>query len=156
MDIENDNFTSSFALKEKGNGYFNQGKYFEAIDYYTRAISVNPKDASCYSNRAACHLKMQNYAACIADADVAIQQDSTYAKAYRRKAQGYLGKGDLKMARITYEKAVQNCRGDQNLSRNLKGISEAERYYEKIDSSINEGNTALALIDKGRCPSARV
>ena len=148
MDIEHDNFTSSFALKQKGNEYFNQGKYLDAIEYYTRAISVNPKDASCYSNRAACHLKMQNYVACIADADQAIQEDRTYAKAYRRKAQGYLGKGDLRMARITYEKAVQNCPGDHSLARNLQAVAEAERYYEKIDSSINDGNTALALIDK--------
>lgn len=147
MDIEHDN-NASYALKQKGNEYFNQGKFVEAIDYYTRAISVNTRDASCYSNRAACHLKMQNYAACIADAEAAIQIDSRYAKAYRRKAQGHLGKGDLRMARFTYEKAVSMCPNDQSLQRNLRAVQEAEPYYEKIDSSINDGNTAIVLVDK--------
>ena len=152
MEVEDANLSevekNSFYLKTKGNEYFNNGDYLNAIEYYTRAIDFNPKDASCYSNRAACHLKLRNYSVCISDADLAIQQDKKYAKAYRRKAQGYLGMGDLHMARVTYEDADAVCGDDQSISRSLRNIREAEHYYDRIDSSINEGSKALSYIDK--------
>lgn len=95
MDIENINVSSSDVqkaetLKNKGNDLFKSGNYEGAIDYYTKAISINPKDPANYSNRAACYLKLFNYDLCVNDANLAIKYDSKYVKAYRRKAQDIL------------------------------------------------------------------
>lgn len=43
-----------------------------------------------FSNRAAVHLKMENYGLVIVDAEEAINYDPTYPKAYYRKADGLI------------------------------------------------------------------
>ena len=52
-----------------------------------------------YSNRAAIHLKMENYGLAINDADCAIDVDSEYAKSYYRKADGYIAIDKYKEAK---------------------------------------------------------
>lgn len=48
------------------------------------------KIAIYYSNRAAVHLKMENYGLAISDADEAINYCPEYAKSYYRKADGLI------------------------------------------------------------------
>lgn len=43
------------ALKDLGNAAFKAHDWPTAIDYYTQAIAVNPKEPSYYSNRAQVH-----------------------------------------------------------------------------------------------------
>lgn len=52
---------SAELLKNKGNDFFKKGDYEEAINYYTKAIGLNPNDASYYCNRAACYMKLKKY-----------------------------------------------------------------------------------------------
>ena len=63
-------------LKEEGNEYFKQGKYENALVCYTEALKVSNKVGSdCndselavyYKNRAATHLKLENYDKAITD-----------------------------------------------------------------------------------------
>ena len=45
------NSSSSTTYFEKGNDYFKQGDYQEAIEQYDEAIRLDPLDAIAYSNR---------------------------------------------------------------------------------------------------------
>ena len=45
------------VFKAEGNKYFAQKKWSEAIDSYSKAIDINPNDATFYSNRSACFMQ---------------------------------------------------------------------------------------------------
>lgn len=63
------------------------------MEHYSKAIDLQIKTKHCsvyYSNRAACHLKMENYGLAIIDCDEAINLNKDNQKAYYRKADGKL------------------------------------------------------------------
>ncbi|XP_027926546.1 uncharacterized protein LOC114183653 [Vigna unguiculata] len=76
--------------KRAGNENFKVGKYTEAIENYTAALSCNIKScpfmAICFCNRAAAHQALGQIADAIADCSVAIALDGNYAKAISRRA----------------------------------------------------------------------
>ncbi|KAG4915892.1 hypothetical protein JHK87_053449 [Glycine soja] len=79
--------------KREGNENFKSGKYMEAVENYTSALSCNIKSrpfmAICFCNRAAAHQALGQIADAIADCSVAIALDGNYAKAISRRATLY-------------------------------------------------------------------
>lgn len=74
-----------FSLKQKaGNEAFKSGKYTEAIEHYTAAISSSvesrPFAAICFCNRAAAHQALGQIVDAIADCSLAIALDKNYTK----------------------------------------------------------------------------
>ena len=47
--------------RELGNKHFKLQQYTEAIENYTKAIQQEPFNSIIYSNRALCHIKLENY-----------------------------------------------------------------------------------------------
>ncbi len=54
--------------------------YAAAIQLYTKAIGFNPNNAIYWSNRAAAHIKLENYGAAVTDAEKATELDPKYIK----------------------------------------------------------------------------
>ncbi|XP_023544333.1 uncharacterized protein LOC111803943 [Cucurbita pepo subsp. pepo] len=91
---------SSFALadtirallrcKSAGNEAFRSGKYAEAVEHYTAALSINVQSryftAVCLCNRAAAYQALGQIADAIADCNLAIVLDEKYSKAFSRRA----------------------------------------------------------------------
>jgi len=75
----------SVMEKEKGNQLFKDGKYDAAINRYTSAISLNPRNPILYANRGMALMKKEQYAAAEQDCDVALQLDPSYSKAIARR-----------------------------------------------------------------------
>lgn len=59
-------------------------QFNEAADLYTKAIDLNPKDATIWCNRAYTRIKLEEHGYGLADATTAIELDPKYAKAYYR------------------------------------------------------------------------
>ena len=59
-------------------------KYSEAIEKYTEAIQLNPKNPVYYSNRAAAYSQAGDHESAIEDAEKAKTIDPKFAKAYSR------------------------------------------------------------------------
>ncbi|XP_015518993.2 tetratricopeptide repeat protein 1 [Neodiprion pinetum] len=83
------------SLKNEGNELFKSGEYQKAMDAYTRGIQTCSlafdKDRSIlYANRAAAKMKyMENKDSAISDCTKALELNSSYLKAYLRRAQLY-------------------------------------------------------------------
>lgn len=74
------------SLKNEGNAALKNNQLDLAIEKYTQAIDLNPNNAIYYSNRAHVDIKLENYGSAIIDSTKAIQIDSSYLKAYYRRA----------------------------------------------------------------------
>ncbi|KAG9142951.1 hypothetical protein Leryth_006221 [Lithospermum erythrorhizon] len=76
--------------KAAGNEAFQSGKYADAVEHYTEAISCNvdsrPFAAICFCNRAAAYRAMNQIADAIADCSLAMALDGSYKKAISRRA----------------------------------------------------------------------
>ncbi|KAK5702928.1 Palmitoyl-protein thioesterase 1 [Elasticomyces elasticus] len=74
------------ALKNKGNDAFKAKDWPGAIEYYTKAIELNDKEPSFFTNRAQANIKLEAYGCAIADATKAIEINPDFIKAYYRRA----------------------------------------------------------------------
>ncbi|CAH2058516.1 unnamed protein product [Thlaspi arvense] len=76
--------------KNAGNDAVRAGKYMEAVEQYTAALSRNvdsrPFAAICFCNRAAANQALSQFADAIADCSLAMALDENYTKAVSRRA----------------------------------------------------------------------
>ncbi|KAL2348132.1 hypothetical protein Fmac_002132 [Flemingia macrophylla] len=106
--------------REKGNEFFKQQKYPEAVKHYTESIRRNPKDPKAYSNRAACYTKLGAMPEGLKDAEKCIELDPTFVKGYTRK-------GAVQYFMKEYEKALETYREGLKLDPNNQELLEGIR-----------------------------
>ncbi|KAI9140358.1 hypothetical protein BKA69DRAFT_521024 [Paraphysoderma sedebokerense] len=58
--------------RDKANEFYRLGNYQAAINAYSSGLAIDPQNVPCLSNRAACHLQLQDYESCIEDCTAAI------------------------------------------------------------------------------------
>ena len=61
-------------LKAKADDFFRSGDTRSALNAYSAAIDIDDQATACYSNRAACYMKLNLYSECKVDCDTAISQ----------------------------------------------------------------------------------
>uniref|UniRef100_A0AAR2ITC5 Mitochondrial import receptor subunit TOM70 n=1 Tax=Pygocentrus nattereri TaxID=42514 RepID=A0AAR2ITC5_PYGNA len=79
------------GAKNKGNKYFKAGKYEQAIQCYTEAISLCPKEqksdlSTFYQNRAAAYEQQAKWTEVVQDCSQAVEMNPRYVKALFRRA----------------------------------------------------------------------
>uniref|UniRef100_A0A673HAF5 Mitochondrial import receptor subunit TOM70-like n=1 Tax=Sinocyclocheilus rhinocerous TaxID=307959 RepID=A0A673HAF5_9TELE len=89
------------SAKNKGNKYFKAGKYEQAIQCYTEAISLCPKEqkgdlSTFYQNRAAAYEQQLKWTEVIQDCSQAVELNPCYVKALFRRAKALEKLGDKK------------------------------------------------------------
>ena len=72
-------------LKEEGNQLYAKGNTTEAIDRYTQALELNPKDHIVFCNRSQAYLSISELDQAYSDAQNAINIKPDWAKGYQRK-----------------------------------------------------------------------
>lgn len=73
---------SDAQLKDQGNQMFSARKYEDAINCYSKAIIKNPTNATYFTNRALCHLKMKRWEQSCQDCRRALDMDPNLVKAH--------------------------------------------------------------------------
>ncbi|KAH8053946.1 hypothetical protein JL722_9107 [Aureococcus anophagefferens] len=91
------------AHKAKGAELFAAAKWAKAAAAFTKALAADATDGVLYSNRSACHAKLDAFAAALRDADACVALKPTWAKAASRRGAALFGLG-------RYEAAAAACR----------------------------------------------
>ncbi|KAI9084857.1 hypothetical protein K1719_033263 [Acacia pycnantha] len=115
--------------REKGNDFFKQPNYPEAVKHYTESLRRNPKDPRTYSNRAACYTKLGAMPEGLKDADKCIELDPTFVKGYTRKGAIQFFMKEYDKALETYQEGLKHDSNNQEL---LDGI---RRCVEQINKA---------------------
>jgi len=84
-----------------GNAHFKKLDYLSAINHYTEAIAIEPKNATLYTNRALAHQKLEKYDMAIEDAKTSLSLDVNYLKAYVIMIKSQLAAGMIASASET-------------------------------------------------------
>ncbi|KAJ3706586.1 hypothetical protein LUZ61_010291 [Rhynchospora tenuis] len=117
--------------REKGNEFFKQMKYPEAVKHYTEALKRNPKDPRVYSNRAACYTKLGALPEGLKDAEKCIELDPTFTKGYTRKGAVQFFMKEYEKALQTYQEGLKHDPNNQELQdgvrRCVEQINKASR-----------------------------
>ena len=139
---------------EKGFAYYELGNYNYAIDAYSKAIDLSPKDATAYKGRGITYDRLGNHTQAMKDYDKAIDLNPKSATAFIIRGAAYGLLGNDSQAIKDYDKAIElnpkdatayECRGLAYAS--LGNYSQAIKDYDKaIDLSPED---AMAYINRG-------
>ncbi|KAM0934361.1 putative Heat shock chaperonin-binding, tetratricopeptide-like helical domain superfamily [Dioscorea sansibarensis] len=119
--------------REKGNEFFKQQKYPEAVKHYTEALKRNPTDPKVYSNRAACYTKLGALPEGLKDAEKCIELDPTFTKGYTRKGAIQFFMKEYDKALETYQEGLKHDPNNQEL------VDGVRRCVEQINRT-NRGD----------------
>ncbi|XP_041991501.1 hsp70-Hsp90 organizing protein 3-like [Salvia splendens] len=114
--------------REKGNQYFKEQKYPEAVKHYTEALKRNPNDPKAYSNRAASYTKLGAMPEGLKDAEKCIELDPTFSKGYTRKGAIQFFMKEYDKALETYQEGLKHDPNNQEL---LDGIRRCVQQINK-------------------------
>ena len=123
--------------KVKGNEALKEGKYQDAVEYYTVAIGKNPSNPVYVANRAMAHLKLGNYELAEDDCTAAIKRDNKYVKAYLRRATARSVGGNYLEALMDYEEAL---RLEPKNSDAKREVTRMKRIIGMADPGMDVGN----------------
>ncbi|XP_057325987.1 stress-induced-phosphoprotein 1 [Microplitis mediator] len=110
------------ALKDKGNAALQEGKYEDAIKFYTEAIALDGKNHVLYSNRSAAHAKSGNYEKALEDAEKTVSLKSDWAKGYSRKGSALAYLGRLNESIAAYETGLQLDPNNAQIKESLEDL----------------------------------
>lgn len=115
----------ALAEKEKGNLFFKDGKYDDAIECYTRGMSADPYNPVLPTNRATTFFRLKKYAVAESDCNLAIALDSNYYKAYARRGAARFALKKYESALEDYETVLKLDPENAEAQNELKKIKEA-------------------------------
>ncbi|KAK0097974.1 hypothetical protein PV326_012097 [Microctonus aethiopoides] len=100
-------------LKEQGNRLFELHKYEDAANCYSKAIIKNPSQASYFTNRALCHLKLKRWESSCQDCRRALDMDPCLVKGHF-----FLGLALLELE--TFDEAIKHLQRAVDLAKEQK------------------------------------
>ena len=125
-------------IKERGNQEFKAQRYNAAIDYYTRAMDLNPSEPTLYSNRATCLKILEKYKESINDYKKAIEFNPKNTKNLKKLASVYILIGNFGEAQILLEKCVSLEPRDYTHTTELNRIKKLVESYNQIEEKKKE------------------
>lgn len=140
MDVEK----SAEDWKKEGNTAFTAKNYEKAVQAYSEAIRLNPKDHSYYSNRATAYSNMGDYLKCIADCESCLAIKPNFTKALRRK-----GMASIQILRfseaINSFKSALEYEKDIAIRNELEEAESLKSNFDKYQQAVEKSDFTEAL-----------
>jgi tetratricopeptide (TPR) repeat protein len=114
-----------------------KGDHQNALSDFTRAIALEPRDASTYHERGLAYLAIQEFDKAVADLSVAISLQPTDPSLYSGRGDAFYGKSDYNNAILDYSRAI-------SLSPTY------ELYYYRGNAYYKKGEYDRAVADYNR------
>lgn len=107
IDKFNSNKRKADTYINRGIVYIGKNDYPKAIADFTKAIELDPNDASYYIRRGKAYSEKDQHANAVADFSQAIKLKPNDETVYNLRGLSYIGKGDREAAAEDFKKAVQ-------------------------------------------------
>ncbi|NXM29544.1 RPAP3 protein, partial [Oxyruncus cristatus] len=141
----------ALAEKEKGNNYFKQGNFDEAIKCYTRGMHSDPYNPVLPTNRASAFYRMKKFSVAESDCNLALALDKNYIKAYVRRGAARFALKNLQGAKEDYEKVLELDANNFEAKNELKKIDQALSSKESSEQKeFEDVRTGLTDREKQR------
>jgi len=124
--------------------------YARAIDLYTQALELHPRNAVFLSNRAAAYSAAKDHESARGDAETAVAIDPKYTKAWSRLGLARFALGDPRGSMEAYQKGIE-YEGNGGSDAMKKGYETAKRRVEEVEG---EGNLAARSRGSPASPGA--
>lgn len=105
--------------KAKGNAAFSAGRFEEAVQHFSDAITLAPSNHVLYSNRSAAHASLHHYAEALDDAKKTVELKPDWAKGYSRLGAAHIGLGNAEDAVSAYQKGLELDPSNEGLKSGL-------------------------------------
>ncbi|NXU95847.1 RPAP3 protein, partial [Cettia cetti] len=138
----------ALAEKEKGNNYFKQGNFDEAIKCYTRGMHSDPYNPVLPTNRASAFYRMKKFSVAESDCNLALALDRNYIKAYARRGAARFALKNLQGAKEDYEKVLELDANNFEAKNELKKINQALSSKENSEQKEFEDVVRTGLTDE--------
>lgn len=137
-------------LKSRGNRAMTQRDHAEAISCYTRALALDPGNATYLSNRAAAHSAARDHESARRDAEAAVALRPSYDKAWSRLGLARFALGDARGSMDAYRRGIE-AEGNGGSDAMRKGFETAKRRVEELEA---EGAAGAATRTAGAAAGA--
>ncbi len=116
-------------LAEAGNVYYDTQQYKEAIDYYSRALKVQPRDADIRTDLGTAYFYLGDSDRALQEFDTALRDDPRHGQTMFNKGMVlWQGKGNPEAAVATWQNAVEDHSRLSRAHRVEEAISQAKQH----------------------------
>ncbi|VEU44721.1 unnamed protein product [Pseudo-nitzschia multistriata] len=119
--------------KQRGNDFFREKKFPEAIKEYEEAVKRAPNDAAIRNNLSAALTKIMDFNGAKVQVEKALELDPKYTKAWARK-------GDIEMAFKEYHKAMESYKNGLEIDPKNAACKDG---LQKVTMQINYGRSQM-------------
>ncbi|XP_066914074.1 tetratricopeptide repeat protein 12-like [Clytia hemisphaerica] len=141
------NLVTSTSYKEKGNSAFKSGHFTEAIEWYSKAISLSPDQVTYYSNRTQAYIKANHYEKALDDCDIGLRLDETFVKLYVHKGRSLMYLNRFQEAIETFQFLIKMDKKHKKLADEYLEEVEKRRLdhqnEEKANNLLTEGDDGM-------------
>lgn len=119
-------------LKNEGNRLMKEEKYQEALNTYSKAISLDATNPVFYCNRAAAYSRLGDYQSAADDCRMSLRYDPNYSKAFGRLGLAYSKMNKHEQALEAYQNAIRIEPDNQDYKNNM---SVTQQRLEELRSA---------------------
>ncbi|XP_064360037.1 tetratricopeptide repeat protein 31 isoform X3 [Dromaius novaehollandiae] len=142
----------SLILAGCGNEAAQSGRYAEAVQAFTEAVKLNPREYRLFGNRSYCYEKLQQYEEALRDAQVSLSLQPTWPKGFFRKGKALRGLKRYAEAVSTFEELLRLDGSYADAAAQLQDCRALLQQTGSGSASSPGGVPAQSLLETGEPP----